>query len=314
MAEALSSTQKDYLREQLHYDFRDHLPPSNTLAVHQLQHELIIRTVAQYATAHEVHMLDVGCGWGDFSNRLDPYLKSYVGIEPSPLELGRQTKRPNRFLVRGVGEYMDFLKDHSRSFILLNSVLDHCYDWRRTFANCMRVLAPGGLLIISMENSQKLIVRLRHALGLRHVHEGHLEFFGVDETKKLLRSDFDILEDCTLGYLSGMHQITRWVPVPVGPMRLLNRVVNAIMRPVAPNGGHIFFVSAIRHGSPTTPPPFGAPFRCPKCLGDMVFGSAACPACGLKLPYAPEGYLEGVDLNEPLKEAMADSGRQTQKS
>src|SRR6185503_11966713 len=111
---------------------------------------------------------------------------------------------------------MDFLRDQSRNFVLLNSVLDHCYDWKRTFANCMRVLAPGGLLIVSMENSQKLIVQLRHALGRRHVHEGHLEFFGLDDTKKLLRPDFDILEDCTLGYLFGMHQVTRWVPIPVG--------------------------------------------------------------------------------------------------
>ncbi|HXE43269.1 MAG TPA: class I SAM-dependent methyltransferase, partial [Candidatus Baltobacteraceae bacterium] len=159
MSQQLSDVQQEYLRSQLRYDHRDELPPPNTLAVHQIQHQLIFNAVKNYAATNEVHMLDIGCGWGDFSNELDPFIKTYVGIEPSPIELTRFTRRPNRFLVRGVGENMDFLKDHSRNFILLNSVLDHCFDWRETWKNCMRVLAPGGLLVISMENSQKLIVR-----------------------------------------------------------------------------------------------------------------------------------------------------------
>jgi len=304
MAEELSSTQKEYLQIQLRYDHRDDLPPPNTLAVHQIQHALIVRAVQRYAAQHEVHMLDVGCGWGDFSNQLDPYLKSYVGIEPSPIELGRFSQRPNRFLVRGVGENMDFLKDQSRNFVLLNSVLDHCYDWRRTFANCLRVLASGGLMIISMENSQKLIARVRRALGREHVHQGHLEFFGVDDTKKFLREEFEILESCTIGFLFGMHAVTRRVPLPVAPLRLLNRVVNGVCRVLVPNGGHIFFISAIRRGTPGSSVQFNAPFRCSRCGTDLVFGLTPCPACGLKLPYAKEGYLDGVELNAPLKDAI----------
>ena len=201
MTQKLTATQKEYLRSQLQYDHNDDPPPPNTLAVHQIQHELIYSTVQEFAAKNEVHMLDVGCGWGDFSGKLDPLLKSYVGIEPSPVELGRFMRRPNRFLVRGVGEYMDFLKDNSRNFILLNSVLDHCFDWKRAWNNCLRVLAPGGLVIISMENSQKLIVRLKEKLGRPHVHEGHLEFFGYDDTQNFLQRDFTIKEARTIGFL-----------------------------------------------------------------------------------------------------------------
>ncbi|HXJ73605.1 MAG TPA: class I SAM-dependent methyltransferase [Candidatus Dormibacteraeota bacterium] len=304
MAEELSSTQKEYLQIQLRYDHRDDLPPPNTLAVHQIQHELIVRTVQRYAAEQEVHMLDVGCGWGDFSNQLDSYLKTYVGIEPSPIELGRFTARPNRFLVRGVGEYMDFLRDQSRNFVLLNSVLDHCYDWKRTFANCLRVLAPGGLLIISMENSQKLIARLRRALGREQVHQGHLEFFGLDDTKAFLGRDFEVLESRTIGFLFGLHTVTQRVPLPVAPLRFLNRVANGAFRVIAPNGGHIFFISALRRGMPATSGQFATPFRCPRCQTELGFGRTPCPACGLKLPYAGAGYLDGVELNAPLKDAM----------
>ncbi len=246
-------------------------------------------------------MLDVGCGWGDFSNKLSPFLKTYVGVEPSPIELRRFTKRPNRFLVRGVGEYLDFLKDHSRNFILLNSVLDHCYDWKRACANCLRVLAPGGLLIISMENSQKLTIRLRKALGQKYVHEGHLEFFGLDDTKKILPPDFQILEDRTIGFFFGLHAFTKRVPLPVAPLRLANRAANAFFRVVAPKGGHIFFLSAVRQGTPPGPDSYASPFRCPQCAADLPFGACTCKNCGQVFSYGDAGYLDSAELNPSLK-------------
>jgi len=303
MAQKLSAVQQEYLRSQLRYDHHDGLPPPNTLAVHQIQHGLIFNAVRSYAAGHEVHMLDIGCGWGDFSNQLDPFLKTYVGVEPSPIELRRFHQRPNRLLVRGVGEHLDFLKEHSRNFVLLNSVLDHCFDWRKTWANCLRVLAPGGLLVISMENSQKLTVRLRQALGLKHVHEGHLEFFSLDNTKKMLQPDFQITDARTIGFLFGMHAVTQKIPLPVAPLRLVNRAANGIFRVLAPNGGHIFFISAIRNGALPAPNCFAAPFRCPQCQRDLAFGAKAC-ACGLRLPYAPEGWLDSVELNAELKAAL----------
>jgi 2-polyprenyl-3-methyl-5-hydroxy-6-metoxy-1,4-benzoquinol methylase len=304
MPQPLSTVQQEYLRSQLRYDHNDDPPPPNTLAVHQIQHQLIYRAVQNYAKKNEVHMLDIGCGWGDFSNQLDPLLATYVGIEPSPTELGRFHKRPNRFLVRGVGEYMDFLKDGSRNFILLNSVLDHCYNWRETYANCLRVLAPGGLLIVSMENSQKLIVQLRQLIGLRHVHEGHLEFFGVDDTRKLLEPDFEILEERTIGFLFGMHAVTKKIPLPVASLRSLNRAVNGFFRATAPKGGHIFFFAAIRKGATPEKNFFATPFRCPQCKRDLSFGEKSC-ACGLRLPYDNGGWLDAVELNAALKAALS---------
>jgi hypothetical protein len=166
----------------------------------------------------------------------------------------------------------------------------------------MRVLAPGGLLVISMENCQKLIVRFRHALGQKHVHQGHLEFFGLTETKKMLEPDFQILDSCTIGFLFGMHAVTKRIPLPMGPLRLANRAANRFFGLLAPGGGHIFFISAIREG--TLPArPFSAPFRCPQCKRDLAFGTTPC-GCGLKLPYAPEGFFDAIEFNPELKAAL----------
>ena len=154
-----------------------------------------------------------------------------------------------------------------------------------------------------MENSQKLIVRWRQALGLKHVHEGHLEFFSLDATKKMLAADFQITDDRTIGYLFGLHAVTKKIPLPVAPLRWVNRAVNGVCRVLAPNGGHIFFISAIRNGTLPAPEGFAAPFRCPQCRRDLAFGAASC-ACGLRLPYASAGFFDSVELNAELKSAL----------
>jgi hypothetical protein len=155
-----------------------------------------------------------------------------------------------------------------------------------------------------MENSQKLIVKWRQRLGLKHVHEGHLEFFGVDDTGKLLEPDFEILEWQTVGFLFGMHAVTKKIPLPVAPLRLLNRAVNGFFRIAAPKGGHIFFFAALRKGNLPGSNSFAAPFRCPQCRQDLAFGATFC-ACGLPLPYSTEGALDSVALNAGLKTALA---------
>jgi hypothetical protein len=211
MAQKLPAVQQEYLRLQLRYDLHDRLSPPNALAVHQIQHGLIFNAVRSCAAGHEVHMPDIGCGWDDFPNRVDPFLKPCVSVGPSPTELRRFNQRPSRFLARGVGERPAFLQAHSRNFVLLNSVLDHCFDRRKTRANCLRVLAPDG--------------------------------------------------------------------------------------------GHVFFVSAVRNGALPAPGCFAVPFCCPQCKRDLAFGAKAC-ACGLRLSSAPEGRFDPVELNAELRAAL----------
>ena len=138
-------------------------------------------------------------------------------------------------------------------------------------------------------------------------HQGHLEYFAMDDIESLLKPDFDILEERSIGYLFGMHALTKRVPLPVGPLRLLNRGVNSLFRVIAPRGGHIFFMSALRKG---TLPVAGAanfrsPFRCPKCQADLTFGVATCSACGLALPYGESGYLDYMKINPQLKSIVS---------
>ena len=100
-----------------------------------------------------------------------------------------------------------------------------------------------------------------------------------------------------------MHAVTQEVPLPVAPLRLLNRLTNAFFRIIAPKGGHIFFffLAAIRKGTLPTSDCFATPFRCPKCQADLTFRASSCQACGLALPYGDAGYLDAMELNSTLK-------------
>jgi ubiquinone/menaquinone biosynthesis C-methylase UbiE len=306
MQREITEAQRRYLREQMGYSHFDHLPPPNTLVVHARQHELIVGAVREFAGRGPVHMLDVGCGWGDFSEKLDGVLASYVGVEPSLKELGMFARKPGRSLVRGVGERLGCLKDRSRNFVLLNSVLDHCFDWRAAWEHVVRILAPGGLLVVSMENSAKLPVRVKQMLGREVVHEGHLSFWSIPEIERLLGEGFEVRERRTVGYLFGFHALTARFPLPLPLLRSANAVADAAGGVLAPQGGHIFFLSALRRGSPSGGEPFGQPFCCPACGADRPMGVARCAGCGGEAAYTADGILDAVSNDAELKAALGE--------
>jgi SAM-dependent methyltransferase len=302
--QSISSEQKTFFKEQLNYTHLDYLPPPSTRVIIETQHRMIVDTVRSFAKENPVHMLDIGCGWGDFSEKLDPYLKSYIGVDPSISELQRFNLRPNRYVMRGVGEFLDFVKDHSRNFILLNSVMDHAYDCDKMFSNCLRILRPGGLLIISMENSQKWPVRVRKWLGRSVVHEGHFSFWGMAEIERLLAAEFNIVQKRSFGYLFGFHQLTKRVPLPTALLRPLNGATDTFCGLLDPNGGMILFFSAIRKGKAAEPAKFDRPLCCPGCKADWEWGAPKCSGCGREFP-STSGLVDTIVLNSELKQEVA---------
>jgi 2-polyprenyl-3-methyl-5-hydroxy-6-metoxy-1,4-benzoquinol methylase len=284
-----------YFEEQLRYDHLDHIHPSNTAAVIEHQHRLIITAVQRESQNRKVRFLDIGCGWGDFSNKLDPFLTDYIGVEPSIGELRQFERRPNRYLINGVGENLDFIRSNSRNVILLNSVLDHCLDWKRTFANCNRILCPGGILVISMENGQKLIVTIKETLHMDAHHEGHLAFFSYKGLREfLVAQGFALEQGCTFGYLFGFHQLTSKIPLPLNLMRLANHGVNAIMRPFCRQGGQILFFVGRKPSISDWTSAEAQPFQCPRCTTAFDFGTEKCTSCNFIMPYTEGRILDSL--------------------
>lgn len=294
---------KEYVTTQLEYDYKTDVHPTNTQAMVKISHDMIIKTVKEFAQKTTVHILDIGCGWGDFSNKLDPYIEDYIGVEPSIIELERfqkDGKTHNRYLVRGFGEYLDFINDNSRNIILLNSVLDHCYDWKKVIENCKRILAPNGLIIIAMENSNKLPLKVKKILGFDVKHKDHLVYFSEKDLLEIFDNGFKMIKKRTSGFLFGFHTITKYLPVPKSIMIAINKVSDKSFNLFIPNSGHMLFNVFVSDKANNIVNNITCPFNCPSCEKSLNFGIKDCQKCGFSFDYRHSNILDSIQIAKKM--------------
>lgn len=111
-----------------------------------------------------ISLLDIGCGASKFSNEnilfrsILETTEYYAGVEPSWEMLKEATRDESPLfklqdftLVRAVGEALPFGND-SFDLITIKSTLDHCFDPNLVMRECYRVLKPGGLVVITLQN------------------------------------------------------------------------------------------------------------------------------------------------------------------
>jgi SAM-dependent methyltransferase len=98
-------------------------------------------------------VLDAGCGPGIYSEWLIEHGAEVVAVDASLKMVGLAKRRlGGRAEVRqaDLGQPLDFLGDSSFDVVLSPLVLEYVEDWRGAFAECYRVLRPGGHLIFSV--------------------------------------------------------------------------------------------------------------------------------------------------------------------
>jgi SAM-dependent methyltransferase len=78
-------------------------------------------------------------------------------LDPDPRQLSCRDGRI--VMARGIGEALPFA-DASFEIVLVHSTLDHCIDASRTLDECGRVLVPGGILSIVLNNDRSWAKRL----------------------------------------------------------------------------------------------------------------------------------------------------------
>ncbi len=106
--------------------------------------------IRSYVPLDGARMLDVGCGIGMYVRRLQACSQNVYGIDISLPRL-REGSRSVPNLVAAVGEHLPF-SDGSFDVVLLNEVIEHVQDDRRTLEECLRVLRPGGHVVIYAPN------------------------------------------------------------------------------------------------------------------------------------------------------------------
>ncbi len=146
-------------------------------------------------------VLDVGCGGGRFLRRMQKRGWDVVGTDFD--EQAARTVRERYSIETRVGDLPQCgLPAASFDAITLSQAIEHLYDPQATLHECLRLLKPGGLLVMTTPNARSLGAAEFGASWRGWEAPRHLHLFTVETLAALTRqAGFDIVEarSCSAG-------------------------------------------------------------------------------------------------------------------
>ena len=139
-------------------------------------------------------VLDVGCGSGQFIEILVQSLRSYdsitgVDIDEAVLQEARMNFTGDTFRFITASSHLLPLDDGSFDFVSISKALHHVENERQTLAEMMRVLKPGGLLLINEMIRDGLTESQQSHMLYHHLRAEIDNLTGVNHRKTYFRSD-----------------------------------------------------------------------------------------------------------------------------
>lgn len=149
-------------------------------------------------------VLDIGCGEGFLAARLADRGNRVSGIDV--LEAPKHADRLEKYVVcdlmRGLEPALPAFEGMRFDRILLMDVLEHLPRPEEVLESAKKLLAPGGLILVSVPNVANLTVRLMLMLGqFNYTDRGildrtHLRFFTRKTARRMLeRRGFEIVRE-----------------------------------------------------------------------------------------------------------------------
>ena len=173
------------------------------------------------------HVLDVGCGTGEYVRRANELGFVASGLEPAEaMRAVAINKNPGASIVSGVATELPY-PDESFDLVICIEVLRYLdrSDIRRALRELRRVLRPGGTLFLTMVNRYALDgfylhFSLQRMINPRALERPHCEFVTPTELEREIRN---------AGFSAAVHR-----GVLLGPMRILYKISERVARIVAP--------------------------------------------------------------------------------
>jgi 2-polyprenyl-3-methyl-5-hydroxy-6-metoxy-1,4-benzoquinol methylase len=152
-------------------------------------------------------LLDVGCGGGRFLNRMK---RRGWQVEGTDFDEQAAKKVTARYGIRTyVGDLAQCeLPADSFDVITMSQAIEHLYDPKGTLRECLRVLKPGGLLVMTTPNALSRGAAEFGAFWRGWEAPRHLHLFTVESLRRLTESaGFDVAEART--YSTGAAVVYR---------------------------------------------------------------------------------------------------------
>lgn len=115
-------------------------------------------------------VLDVGCGGGVLARRLSAAGREVVGVDPSPAQVDRA--RAAGVVVEQAGAEQLPFADESFDAVVSSCSIKHWRDRPAGLAECLRVLRPGGPLVVGEIDGDADARRLRRFAADSRVPRG----------------------------------------------------------------------------------------------------------------------------------------------
>ncbi|MBI4816672.1 MAG: class I SAM-dependent methyltransferase [Deltaproteobacteria bacterium] len=120
-----------------------------------LEHRTLREAMTRAAPYAHGALLDVGCGDKPHEALFRPYVTSYVGAERAQTYRRTASSARSKADLEFDGDRLP-LEDESYDTVLCTQVLEHVPDPRHWFGELVRVLRPGGRLIVTTPFSYRV--------------------------------------------------------------------------------------------------------------------------------------------------------------
>lgn len=188
---------------------------------------------------HGLHVLEVGCGSGYFLDQLRNKGVQAEGLELNPEAL--QEVRDKGLVVHG--ELLESFSERNPAkydVVCSFQVLEHIWDVRSYIEHALKVLKPGGRLIIGVPNNNPFIFRydVYHTLNLPPHHAG---LWNKEAFSRL--PDFFAMQTVNI-FIEPLQEISTWYRVQKENLRqqtaLFSNILRWVPRPIVKGGIRIF--------------------------------------------------------------------------
>jgi SAM-dependent methyltransferase len=114
-----------------------------------------LNLIRQYAPLEGARILDIGCGLGVYVRKFRELSAHRPGGQVCGIDIDakrlREGAKTTPGLMLAVGEHLPF-RNATFDTIVLNEVIEHVRDDRATIAESLRILVPGGRIVIYAPN------------------------------------------------------------------------------------------------------------------------------------------------------------------